>query len=47
MRSREYFVSAVEVDKFVIQNYIKSQLEEELKEIQMIIWKRRVSWHCH
>jgi len=43
MWSRGYFVSTVGVDKFVIQNYIKSQLEEELKERQMIIWKRRVS----
>jgi len=37
--ARGYFVSTVGIDSTVIQNYVKEQVDEQIREEQMRLWK--------
>jgi putative transposase len=37
--ARGYFVSTVGIDSTVIQNYVKEQADEQIREEQMNLWK--------
>jgi putative transposase len=37
--ARGYFVSTVGIDSTVIQNYVKEQADEQIREEQLRLWK--------
>ena len=44
--ARGYFVSTVGINSIVIQNYVKEQAEEQIREEQLRLWKDDSERHC-